>query len=400
MPHNPAPNTFSQMPKGIWVLGFVSMLMDISSEMIHSVLPMFMVTVLGASALTVGLIEGAAVATALTAKVFAGALSDYIRQRKAWVVAGYTLGALAKPLVALAQTSGLILGAHVLDRVGKGVRGAPRDAMVADIAPPQVRGAAFGLRQSLNAMGSLFGPLLAVVLMLWFANDFRVVFWVAVIPGVLAVVLLVGGVKEPSRTQAQRRANPIRREDVKRLGPAYWWIVAIGTMFTLARFSEVFLILKAQQTGVAMAIVPLVMVAMSLVYATTAYPVSRIANRLSHNRLLALGCLVLVNAHLVLASASGWFSLLLGVGLWGIHLGLTQGLLATLVANAAPPDLRGTAFGLFNLGSGFSMLVGCGLAGGLWDFLGSSAAFYGGALFGLLALVLVVLRFTHFDHLD
>jgi len=388
------------MPKSIWVLGFVSMLMDISTEMIHSLLPMFMVTVLGASALTVGLIEGAAAATALTVKVFAGALSDYFRQRKGLVVIGYALGALSKPLIALAQTSGLILGAHVLDRVGKGIRGAPRDAMVADIAPPQVRGAAFGLRQSLRSMGAFFGPVLAVVLMLLFANDFRVVFWVAVVPGVLAVLVLVCGIKEPPRTQAQRRTNPICRESLKRLGAGYWWIVAIGSMFTLARFSEVFLILKAQESGVAMAVVPLVMVAMSLVYATTAYPVSRIANRLSHNRLLALGLLVLVNAHLVLATTSGWLSLLLGVGLWGVHLGLTQGLLATLVANAAPPDLRGTALGLFNLICGFSMLVACGLAGWLWDCFGSSAAFYGGAVFGLLALGVVVFRFTRFGHLD
>ena len=373
------------MPAGIWVLGGVSLLMDISSEMIHSLLPMFMLT-LGASALTIGLIEGAAEATALIVKVFSGALSDYLGKRKGLAVFGYALGALSKPMFALASTTGLVFTARLLDRVGKGIRGAPRDALVADIAPPHLRGAAFGLRQSLDTVGAFIGPLLAVGLMLLWANDFRAVFWVAVVPGVLAVVLLLFGVREPPRPDAAVRTNPIRRENLARLGAAYWSVVMIGGVFTLARFSEAFLVLRAQQGGIPTAWVPMVMVAMNLVYAASAYPFGKLSDRISHRKLLALGLVVLVVADLVLASATGWPALLIGVALWGVHMGITQGLLAAMVAATAPADLRGTAFGFFNLISGIALLVASVIAGLLWDRLGASATFYAGAAISVVAL--------------
>ena len=379
-------NTLSRIPAGVWVLGFVSMLMDISSEMIHSLLPLFMVTTLGTSVFAVGLIEGLAESTALIVKVFSGVLSDYLGKRKGLAVFGYALGALTKPLFAMASTIGIVLFARLADRVGKGIRGAPRDALVADITPPQLRGAAFGLRQSLDTVGAFLGPLLAVGLMLLWANDFRAVFWVAVIPGLMAVALLLFGIREPERHEGGKRSNPIRRENLKRLGAPYWWVVGIGAVFTLARFSEAFLVLRAQQGGIPVALVPLVMVAMNLIYAASAYPFGKLSDRMSHTKLLALGLVVLIAADLVLATNDHWGVVIAGVALWGVHMGITQGLLATMVADTAPADLRGTAYGFFNLMSGIAMLVASGVAGLLWDQLGASFTFYAGAVFCIVAL--------------
>ncbi|MCA0324745.1 MAG: MFS transporter [Proteobacteria bacterium] len=382
-----------KLPAGIWVLGFVSLLMDISSEMVHALLPLFMVGTLGASALVVGLIEGLAESTALIVKVFSGVLSDHLGKRKALAVFGYALGAFTKPLFALAPGIGVVLTARLLDRVGKGIRGAPRDALVADIAPPEARGAAFGLRQSLDTVGAFLGPLLAVGLMLLWHDDFRAVFWVAVVPGLLAVALLVLGVREPARPAGSARlGNPIRRENLRRLGRAYWWVVAVGAVFTLARFSEAFLVLRAQQAGMAVAWVPLVMVAMNLVYAASAYPFGKLSDRISHRALLGAGLLVLVAADLVLALGQHWGAVLAGVALWGVHMGMTQGLLATMVADTAPADLRGTAFGFFNLVSGIAMLAASVLAGLLWDRLGPAFTFYAGAGFCVLAGVALSVR--------
>ena len=382
----PTKSALSQIPAGVWVLGFVSMLMDISFEMIHSLLPLFMVTTLGASVFAVGLIEGLAESTALIVKVFSGVLSDYLGKRKGLALFGYALGALTKPLFAMAPTIGIVLAARLADRVGKGIRGAPRDALVADIAPPQLRGAAFGLRQSLDTVGAFLGPLLAVGLMLLWANDFRAVFWVAVIPGLMAVALLLFGVREPERHEGGKRSNPIRRENLKRLGAPYWWVVGIGAVFTLARFSEAFLVLRAQQGGIPVALVPLVMVAMNLIYAASAYPFGKLSDRMSHKTLLAVGLVVLIAADLVLATNDHWGTVLAGVALWGVHMGITQGLLATMVADTAPADLRGTAYGFFNLMSGIAMLIASGVAGLLWDQLGASFTFYAGAAFSAVAL--------------
>ncbi len=379
-------NTLRQLPAGIWVLGFVSLLMDISSEMIHSLLPLFMVGTLGVSVVVVGLIEGLAEATALIVKVFSGVISDYFGKRKPLAVLGYALGALTKPLFALAPGAGLVFTARMLDRVGKGIRGAPRDALVADIAPPDMRGAAFGLRQSLDTVGAFVGPLLAVGLMLLWANDFRAVFAVAVIPAVLAVVLLVFGVREPDAPAGQPRVNPISRANLKRLSARYWWVVGIGAVFTLARFSEAFLVLRAEQTGVAVALVPLVMVAMNVVYAASAYPFGKLSDSLSHTRLLLWGLGVLVLADVVLALSTHWAVMLVGVALWGVHMGMTQGLLAAMVADVAPADLRGTAYGFFNLVSGLAMLVASVLAGLLWQGFGAAATFSAGAVFCVLAM--------------
>ena len=381
-----------KIPPGIWVLGFVSMLMDISSELIHSLLPVFMVTSLGISVFVVGLIEGAAEATALIVKVFSGVISDYWGKRKPLAVLGYGLGAVSKPLFALATTTGLVVTARLMDRVGKGIRGAPRDALVADITPPELRGAAFGLRQSLDTVGAFIGPLLAMGLMLMWANDFRAVFWFATIPAFLCVMLLVFGVHEPARAAGAVRTNPISRSNLKRLSNAYWWVVGIGAVSTLARFSEAFLVLRGQQGGLPLAWTPLVLIAMNVIYAACAYPFGKLADRMRHTTLLAWGLVLLIGADALLAysNSGAWFWA--GVALWGLHMAMTQGLLATMVADTAPVDLRGTAYGFFNLMSGLAMLVASGLAGLLWDQLGASFTFVAGIAFSMLALLLMRLR--------
>lgn len=381
------------IPRGIWMLGFVSLFMDVSSELIHGLLPVFMVTSLGASALAVGLVEGIAESTALIVKVFSGVLSDYLGKRKSLAVIGYGLGALSKPLFALALSVNWVLGARFMDRIGKGIRGAPRDALIADLAPPEIRGAAYGLRQSLDTVGAFLGPLLGIALMLYWAGDFRTVFWYAMIPAFIAVALLVVGVDEPARAAGVRKpAAPIQWKTLGELGRAYWFVVAAGAVFTLARFSEAFLILRAQQQGLPDSYAPLVLVVLNLVYALSAYPLGKLADRTSHMVLLGAGLVTLIIADLVLAQAQGLAMVGLGVALWGLHLGMTQGLLATMVAAAAPAHLRGTAFGFFNLAGGIAMLAASVLAGLLWDRLGPGMTFYAGALFSLAALLMLALR--------
>ncbi len=396
-PHTPPPTGVkTRLPATIWALGFVSLLMDISSEMIHSLLPVFMVTVLGTSMVAVGLIEGFAEATALIVKVFSGVLSDFWGKRKPLALLGYGLGAASKPLFAIATSSGMVLGARLIDRVGKGIRGAPRDALVADLAPPGMRGAAFGLRQSLDTVGAFAGPLIAMGLMLLWANDFRAVFWVAIIPGVLAVAMLLFGVQEPERasgTAPAHHLNPVSRANLRRLSPAYWRVVVIGGMFTLARFSEAFLVLRALQAGLPVAYTPLVLVGMNIIFAAGAYPFGKLADSLPHGRLLVWGLLVLILADAVLAgadrTASPGLAVAAGIGLWGIHMAMTQGLLATMVAETAPADLRGTAFGFFNLLSGLALLAASVLAGVLWDQFGASTTFAAGLAFCVAALALL-----------
>ncbi|MCK9380876.1 MAG: MFS transporter [Sulfuritalea sp.] len=386
------PNAAPRIPPAIWALGFVSLLMDVSSELIHSLLPVFMFTALGISAFSIGLIEGAAEATALIVKVFSGVLSDWWGKRKPLALLGYGLGALSKPLFALAGGAGLVVAARLIDRVGKGIRGAPRDALVADIAPPEVRGAAFGLRQSLDTVGAFLGPLLAMGLMLLWANDFRAVFWVAVIPAFLAVALLLFGVREPERKADDKRVNPIRRENLRRLPAAYWWVVGIGAVFTLARFSEAFLVLRAAQGGLPLALTPLVLIAMNVVYAASAYPLGKLADSMSHARLLAAGLVVLIAADAALAYDGHWLAAWLGIVLWGLHMGMTQGLLAAMIAGTAPADLRGTAYGFFNLASGIALLVASALAGLLWDSFGAAFTFVAGGIFSAVALIAIVWR--------
>lgn len=386
-----------RIPATVWVLGFVSMLMDISSEMIHGLLPVFMVTVLAVSATTVGAIEGAAEAIALIAKVFSGVISDYVGKRKWLAVIGYGMAAVTKPLFALANSAGWIFAARFTDRIGKGIRGAPRDALIADVTPPAIRGAAFGLRQSLDTVGAFAGPLLAMGLMLLWANDFRAVFWVAVIPAFLALALLIFGVREPTSTSlprppGTRRPFPVSRAALRQLSGAYWWVVAVGAALTLARFSEAFLVLRALQGGLAVAYIPLVLIVMNLIYAGCAYPLGNLADRMNRRVLLGFGIVPLIAADLLLAHSGQLPWLIAGLLFWGLHMAATQGLLAAMVADTAPLELRGTAFGFFNLASGLAMLIASTLAGVLWDQAGAAATFYAGAIFAGVSLLLMLLR--------
>ena len=387
-------SALARIPAGIWTLGVVSMLMDVSSELIHSLLPLFLVTTLGASALTVGVIEGIAEATALITKVFSGYLSDYFRKRKLLAILGYGLAALSKPIFPLASSLAWVVFARFIDRVGKGIRGAPRDALVADITPPELRGAAYGLRQALDTVGAVVGPLLAIVAMLWFADNFRSVFWLAVIPAFAAVLLLVVGVREPKPATAGKARDSARMKfaDVGRLPSRYWWVVAIGATMALARFSEAFLVLRAQNVGMALAWVPLVMALMSVIYAIVSYPAGVAADQKRQGILLSGGFFALIVADVILASAPSIGGVLAGTAVWGVHMGLTQGVLAALVAEAAPADLRGTAFGLFNLVSGIALLIASALAGWLWDSFGPAQTFYVGAAFAALAWIGMIAR--------
>ena len=382
------PATRPRIPRGVWALGFVSLLMDVSSEMIHALLPVFLVVGLGASTLAVGFIEGIAEATAAITKVFSGALSDRLGRRKLLAATGYGMAALTKPLYPLADTLGWLIAARFIDRVGKGIRGAPRDALVADITPAEIRGAAFGLRQTLDTIGAFLGPLLAITLMWATADDFRFVFWVAVLPAVGAFLLILFAVHEPARPAGTgKRRFPLSGPELARLPASYWWVVAVAAVFTLARFSEAFLILRAQQAGLAIVLVPAVLVLMNVVYALSAYPAGLLADRMDRGRLLSIGLVCLIAADLILAASSGLAGIALGVALWGLHMGLTQGLLATLVADTAPADLRGTAFGMFNLVCGVAVLAASIVAGALWDVSGPPATFLAGALLAAAALL-------------
>ena len=381
------------IPRTIWALGLVSLFMDVSSELVHSLLPLFLVGTLGASMLTVGLIEGLAEASALLVKVFSGALSDFIGRRKGLLLLGYGLAALSKPLFPLAGSAETVFVARLLDRIGKGIRGAPRDALIADVAPAAIRGACFGLRQSLDTVGAFLGPILAILLMLWFSGDITQVLWFAPIPALLAVVTLWAGVSEPARpTRALPLRSPVRLQSLARFSKAFWWVVGIGAVFTLARFSEAFLLLRAEQLGLPAAWVPLVMVVMAAFYMLSAYPVGKWSDRIERSTLLGASLLLLILADLLLAWADSVGTVLLGVALWGLHMGFSQGLLAALVADTTPAELKGSAFGLFNLVSGIAVLLASATAGWLWQAYGAPAAFYAGTVLAAIALLLLRLR--------
>ena len=384
----PIKAVYSALPRGVWVLGFGSLFMDASSELVHSLMPVYMVSVLGTSMLTVGIIEGIAEATAAITKVFSGAISDYFQKRKFLIILGYGLGAITKPVFPLANAIQWVFAARIVDRIGKGIRGAPRDALIADLVPSEMRGAAYGLRQSLDSVGAFVGPLLAVAFMALLANDIKAVLWVAVVPAFLAVILLAIAVREPEAAGMESGIGKrLTLANAKRLSRNYWLIVALGGVFTLARFSEAFLILRAKDVGLSLVLVPVIMIVMNVIYSAFAYPAGILADRIHPRLLLVAGLGVLISADGVLAIATTPFAAFIGAGLWGLHMALTQGLLLKMVANASPEELRGTAFGLFNLVSGAALLLASIIAGGLWSTYGPSATFLAGAGFATVAAV-------------
>jgi MFS family permease len=378
------------LPAGIWALGFVSMFMDVSSEMIHALLPIYLVTVLGASTLSIGFIEGIAEATANVTKIFSGALSDWLGNRKLLATLGYGLAAFTKPIFPLATTIGWVIAARFIDRIGKGVRGAPRDALIADLAPANLRGASFGLRQALDTVGAFIGPLVAIGLMALNSNNFRFVFWMAVVPAFIALALMVFAVHEPIRHEADTKPR-LRLGDAKRLSGRFWTVVGIATIVTLARFSEAFLLLRSQNVGLPVALAPSVMVLMNVVYALAAYPTGKLSDRIGRGGLVAVGMVCLIVADIILALGTTITLVMIGVIFWGLHMALTQGLFSSLVADTAPEGLRGTAFGVFNFGGGIAMLAASVVAGGLWHAVSPAATFLAGASFTVVALISLVL---------
>ncbi len=379
-----------RLPRTVWTLGLVSLFMDTSSEMIHSLLPIFLVTQLGVSALVLGTIEGIAESIALFVKTFSGVLSDWLRKRKLLIVLGYLLAALTKPIFAFSTHLSWIIFARFTDRMGKGIRGAPRDALIADVTDPAQRGAAFGLRQSLDTWGAVLGPLIAMLGMLLFANNFHLVFALAILPAFLSVFILMVGVKEPpQQAQSPRAPWPLKFDVLTQLPRNYWWVFALAFVFTLARFSEAFLILRAETLGLELAYTPLILLWMSCVYAISAYPLGKHSDRIGRISLLVLSLILLIAANLVLARATHVITVFIGVGLWGLHLGASQGILSALIADTSPVALRATAFGLFSFSSGIATLLASVIAGALWVSLGAGATFIAGAVFTGVALLLL-----------
>jgi MFS family permease len=382
------PQSWRDVPSSVVALGIVALFMDVSSELVHSLLPLFLVDTLGASLVTVGVIEGFAEATAAITKMFSGVISDRIGKRKLLTIVGYGLSAITKPIFPLAGSIAAVFAARFLDRIGKGIRDSPRDALVADITPPEIRGAAFGLRQALDAIGAVAGPVLAMVLMILYVDNFRAVFWWATLPAAISVALLIVGVREPAGIKPSKRRDwPVRSADLARMSGSYWRVVVIGIVFTLARFSGAFLVLKGQQVGLPLALVPLVLVVMNIVYATVATPAGSLSDRIGRRKGLTFGLAVLVAADLSIAFAPGLIGLFIGVALWGAYMGLSQGLLSALVADTAPTDLRGTAFGIFNVSTGVALLAASSLAGVLWAHFGPTVTFATGAGFAAVAAI-------------
>jgi MFS family permease len=377
-----------KIPGSVWALGLVSLFMDLSSEMIHALLPLYLVSVLGASTLTVGFIEGIAEATASITKIFSGALSDYLGKRKLLAALGYGIAAVTKPVFPLASSITLLTAARFVDRIGKGIRGAPRDALVADLTPADLRGTAFGLRQSLDTVGAVLGPLAAIVFMAVFADNFTTVFWIAVVPAFISLAIIVFGVREPERPlNARSIRSPFSRSELARLDITYWMVVGVSAIFTMARFSEAFLLLRAQSVGLHLTFVPVVMVVMNVVYSLSAWPVGALSDGIGRYRLIVAGFAMLILADIALALGNNVSTVMIGVALWGLHMGLTQGLLAALIADTAPPELRGTAFGIFNLVSGVALLAASVVAGALWDLVGPAGTFVAGALITAIGLI-------------
>lgn len=379
--------SLKKMPKGVIALGFVSMFMDISSEMIHSILPVFMMTVLGTGALWVGVVEGIAESTAAIVKIFSGAISDWIGKRKPLLLLGYGLATVTRPLFPIAETIHMVLLARFTDRIGKGIRVAPRDAFVADLTSSENRGAAYGLRQTMDTIGAFTGPLIAILLMLWTANDFRFVFWAAMMPAIMVLLIIIFAVKEPPRAkETEKKPFPLKKSQLKLLGRAFWFVTSLGSLLTLARFSDAFLILRGDSLGLSAAYAPAILIAMNVVYSLSAWPAGVLSDRIGRTGMLTNGIIVLIAADLVLAKAVDPVLLFAGAGLWGLHMGLTQGILTAIVADSAPAHLRGTAFGMYNLMTGVALLIASVLAGALWKFQGPEYTFIAGAIFSAVAL--------------
>jgi MFS family permease len=359
--------------------------MDLSSEMILSILPIFLVTGLGVSVLTLGLIEGLAEGVASVIKAFSGALSDYLKKRKILVVIGYGLSTLTKPFFALASTATWIFVARFVDRLGKGIRGAPRDSLIADSTSTKIRGTAYSLRQTLDTLGAVLGPIFAIIILYLTTNNFRLVLWFAVIPAVLCIVVLIFGVKESTlKKNISRKKSYFLFENFLKITPVIWLFFLTVFILNLGHFSEAFLLLRSQEIGLKVSFIPVVFVVMNVAYAIVAVPFGHLADRGGFFILIVCGFLILVLADIILAltNSVGW--MFVGIIFWGIHLGMTQGLLLAMISKLSPLELRGTSFGLFHAISGVALLTASLIAGYLWQY------YYSGLIFFVSAIITLV----------
>ena len=379
-----------RLPRNVWTLGFVSLFMDLSSEVYHALLPAFITIVLGLPATALGAIDGVAEATANFAKLFSGRLSDRSLRRKPWIMVGYGLAALSKPLFPLATNAPLVLLARFADRIGKGIRGSPRDAMIADETPPEIRGRAFGLRQALDTAGALLAPLLAIGLMALLASNIRAVFWIAAIPAVISFLLAWLVLREPEQHLAPMKKAPLFG-GFRQLDKETKRLLQVGFLFTLARFSEAFLILKGIDVGLSEAMSPLTLAIFNLAYVALAYPAGSLSDRMSPRSILLAGMGVLILGNVVLAETSSFAGLVIGTALWGAHMALTQGIFSRMIADSAPEELRATSFGAFYFVTGIAGLLASLGAGWLWDRQGSSATFLTSAAIAGVALAMLSL---------
>ena len=378
------------IPRNVWILGFISLFMDLSSEIYHALLPAFITIALGLPATALGAIDGIAEATANFSKLFSGRFSDRSLKRKPWVMAGYGIAAVSKPLFPLAASAPAVMTARFFDRIGKGIRGAPRDAMLADESPPEIRGRAFGLRQTLDTIGALAAPLVAIGLMALFAGNIRSVFWIAIIPAAISFLLAALALREPEQHLAPLKRSPFfagfrdLNKDTKRL-------LQVGFLFTLARFSESFLILKGIEVGLSGALSPLTLAMFNLAFVVLAYPAGALSDKMSPRAIIMVGIIVLIAGNLIFATTSGFSGLTLGAILWGAHMAMTQGIFSRMIADSAPEHLRATSFGAFWFVTGFATILASLGAGWLWDREGSSAVFLMSAAIAAAAFAMLSL---------
>jgi MFS family permease len=374
--------------RNVYALALVSFFTDVSSEMIYPLLPVFLTSVLGASAGFIGAIEGAAESVAALLKLASGWWSDRVKRRKGFVVFGYALASVVRPLVAIAQSATQVLAIRVTDRVGKGVRNSPRDALIADSVPPTMRGRAFGVRSAADNAGALLGPLIAFALLTWFGLSLRSVFWWSAVPAGLAIVVAIVGVRDVAKREGQSSKKSELRSG---MGGRFWAFLAIVFVFTLGNSTDAFLLLRARDLGVPIAMAPILWAVLNAVKSVSNIPGGALSDRIGRRPLLIAGWAVYALVYYLFARAThAWQAWALFAG-YGIFFGLTEGAELALVADVAPHDRRGAAFGWYYLAIGIGALPASLIFGAVWDRFGAGRAFDLGAGLALAASMALLL---------
>jgi MFS family permease len=374
----------ARLGRNVLALAAVSLLTDVASDMTYPLLPLFLATTLGASATAVGAIEGAAESTAALLKLASGWLSDRVSRRKPLVLAGYGIASLIRPLIGLAQSVTQVLGIRVTDRIGKGIRTAPRDALVADSVDPAIRGRAFGFHRAADHAGAVIGPLLAFALLRWGGLEVRQIFLLTAIPGALAVLALLVGVREVPREMPEAS----RKLDLRApLGRRFWSFLAVLLVFTLGNSTDAFLLLRARDLGIDAALIPILWALLHVVKSLSSTPGGALSDRIGRKPLLVAGWILYAAVYFALARADAAWQAWALFAVYGIYFGLTEGVEKALVADLVPEDRRGAAFGWYNLALGIAALPASLIFGTIWDRAGAPAAFGFGAAMALAAAI-------------